>query len=315
MSKLLRTISAVTLAGLLTILGLVTPLAHAAGTVTLTTSASTVDGGERFTVSVNLDETANFMGIQFSLDFDTDYLEVIQVDAGPVWPIGSTFVAVNEVDNADGLLEFAATLTGDAQTMEGALVTIIFEAKNPTATVTTDIVEGSGLTLVIAGANGGSITPTAPADLPITINPAPTIEGTVTLQASGTGRPVTVNAAALGYQGSAQQNTGLPFSIAVPTGSNYELTASAACHLSAVQSGTAAPSTGNTVTLLAGDVNNDGRVNIQDLAAIGNLFGGTVPDSPTPTQACTDLNQDGVINILDLSLAASNYNKTTSPWD
>jgi hypothetical protein len=55
-------------------------------------------------------------------------------------------------------------------------------------------------------------------------------------------------------------------------------------------------------TLLGGDVNGDGRIDILDIAYIGARFEGQ--------DALADLNQDGTVNILDLVLAASNFGQT-----
>jgi hypothetical protein len=59
------------------------------------------------------------------------------------------------------------------------------------------------------------------------------------------------------------------------------------------------------VTLLGGDVNADGRIDILDIAYIGARFEGQ--------DAQADLNQDGTVNILDLVLAASNYGQSSQP--
>jgi len=56
------------------------------------------------------------------------------------------------------------------------------------------------------------------------------------------------------------------------------------------------------LTLLNGDVNSDGQINILDMAYIGARFGSQ--DAPA------DLNADGRVNIIDLVLAASNFGQT-----
>lgn len=301
-------ISLVFLLCLTTLLGVTRSTALASGIITTTATKTTVDGLERFTVSVNIDQTTNFMGIQFSLDFDTALLEAVKISAGDVWPVGGTFVAVNNVDNTTGVVEFAASITSNAQTVSGSVATIIFEAKNPSTTSTTDITQGTSLALTIAGNLGVSIPATGPDLLTITINPAPTIDGTTSLQAAGSGataRDVIVNVTNLLYQSNTQFAAGSTFSIAIPTAGNYTLSATATCHVSASKSSVAAPSAGHTATLLAGDVNGDDLVNIQDLSAIGSLFG------QTGITTCANMNADaaGTVNILDLSLTASNYGK------
>jgi hypothetical protein len=57
------------------------------------------------------------------------------------------------------------------------------------------------------------------------------------------------------------------------------------------------------VTLLGGDINADGTINILDIAYIGARFKGQ--------DTLADLNQDGKVNILDLVMAASNFGQST----
>jgi hypothetical protein len=59
------------------------------------------------------------------------------------------------------------------------------------------------------------------------------------------------------------------------------------------------------VTLLGGDINADGRIDILDIAYIGARVEGQ--------DALADLNQDGHVNILDLVLAASNFGQSFEP--
>ena len=59
------------------------------------------------------------------------------------------------------------------------------------------------------------------------------------------------------------------------------------------------------VTLLGGDTNGDGRINILDIAYIGARF--------ESQDTLADLNADGRVNILDLVLAASNFGQSSNP--
>jgi hypothetical protein len=64
--------------------------------------------------------------------------------------------------------------------------------------------------------------------------------------------------------------------------------------------------------LLGGDANNDGLIDVSDLACIGGSFGAA--PVTCGTTGSSDINADGVINILDLVLAGGNYG-LTSPGD
>jgi len=57
-----------------------------------------------------------------------------------------------------------------------------------------------------------------------------------------------------------------------------------------------------TITLPGGDINDDGSINIFDMAYIGSHYGDNNP--------LIDINGDGTVSIFDLVLAASNYGLT-----
>jgi hypothetical protein len=95
------------------------------------------------------------------------------------------------------------------------------------------------------------------------------------------------------------------FGFTEPVGT-YNLRATAAGFLSAQASITL--TAGNVVTmptisLLAGDIDNNNIIDQFDAMTIGMSYNTTTP-------AAADLNNDGVINVLDLELLARNYRKT-----
>lgn len=61
-----------------------------------------------------------------------------------------------------------------------------------------------------------------------------------------------------------------------------------------------------TLTLIGGDLNNDGIVSILDLSLVAKEYG---INEANGTSTVADLNGDGVVNISDLSLVASNYDQ------
>ena len=63
-----------------------------------------------------------------------------------------------------------------------------------------------------------------------------------------------------------------------------------------------------TITLLAGDIDNNGVIDQFDAMTIGMNYNLSVPDLSAPVAA--DLNNDGTVNVLDLELLAQNYRKT-----
>jgi parallel beta-helix repeat protein len=61
----------------------------------------------------------------------------------------------------------------------------------------------------------------------------------------------------------------------------------------------------NSSSLLEGDANNDDKVNILDLSALGSAFGTSAGGAGWNDKA--DFNRDGKVNILDLSALGSDY--------
>ncbi len=100
------------------------------------------------------------------------------------------------------------------------------------------------------------------------------------------------------------------FQLSAPAGT-YTLVAVANGFLSAqgsvtITSGSSV--TQPTVTLLAGDIDNNNVIDQFDAMTIGMSYN-------TATPAAADLNNDGIINVLDLELLAQNYRKTGPiPW-
>jgi hypothetical protein len=68
---------------------------------------------------------------------------------------------------------------------------------------------------------------------------------------------------------------------------------------------------GVTATLLAGDVNNDNRVDLKDLGLMADAFGSTPADMKWNDAA--DLNCDGKVDKKDQELLAANINKRGDP--
>lgn len=94
------------------------------------------------------------------------------------------------------------------------------------------------------------------------------------------------------------------FTLTAPAGT-YSVIATAAGFLSAQGSVTlsaGATHTMPTVSLLAGDIDNNNVIDQFDAMTIAMNYNTAVP-------AAADLNSDGMINLLDLELLAHNYRK------
>ena len=69
----------------------------------------------------------------------------------------------------------------------------------------------------------------------------------------------------------------------------------------------------NTLTLIAGDVDNNEIINLTDALAVANDFGESGNDIDYVDNR-TDINADGTVDLLDLAIVAKNYNKTSSAY-
>ncbi len=129
--------------------------------------------------------------------------------------------------------------------------------------------------------------------------------GNVGLQGGGTGADIYLD----GSKVSTTDATNRLLLTAVPDGS-HTVAVQKPGYLRAERSGMVVVEAQTTmlpdVTLLGGDANNDGVINIADLVMAASQFGSPSPDA--------DINADGVVNILDLTLIGINYGRTESPW-
>lgn len=136
--------------------------------------------------------------------------------------------------------------------------------------------------------------------------PTPLPDGTVTGQVLAS-KPVTVilYSADNSLAGSTNANPDGTFTLQAPAGT-YTSFATASGFLSAwgpVTITGGAASTMPTISLLAGDIDNNNVIDQFDAMTIGMSY-----NSANPVAA--DLNSDGVINVLDLELLARNYRDT-----
>jgi hypothetical protein len=139
------------------------------------------------------------------------------------------------------------------------------------------------------------------------------IAGKVDLQGRSDESGVTITVGETGKQGESAANGS--YAVAdVPPGT-YVVTATMPCYLYARRENvTVVTDTITTlpdVTLLSGDANSDGVVNIFDLVIVGSNYTKSVP----PGDSRADINGDGTVNIFDLVLVGTNYTKTApGPW-
>ncbi|HXD09203.1 MAG TPA: carboxypeptidase regulatory-like domain-containing protein [Anaerolineales bacterium] len=142
------------------------------------------------------------------------------------------------------------------------------------------------------------------------VSPTPQPAGSLTGQVLAS-KPVTVSLfdSNNSVVASVTANPDGTFSLTAPAGT-YNILAAASGFLSAQGSVTltsGGADTISTISLLAGDIDNNNVIDQLDAMTIGMNYNTAVP-------AAADLNNDGTINVLDLELLAKNY-RATGPTD
>jgi hypothetical protein len=66
---------------------------------------------------------------------------------------------------------------------------------------------------------------------------------------------------------------------------------------------------GKTQTFLPTDLNNDGIVNVMDIAIVASAYG-SKPEDPNWNEIA-DINKDGRIDLIDLAMVCRDYGKTS----
>lgn len=146
------------------------------------------------------------------------------------------------------------------------------------------------------------------------------VEGAVYLQGCADHSNILIYAT-LGTARTDQAYTAPDGSFAIDTSQGegfYTLVASRPGYLTAQSSSPIRVTMGSTVlsrsvTLLGGDVNGDGRIDVRDLSFIAWHFSGQ--GSPAEYSADADINGDQVVDISDLAITAGNYGRQGPiPW-
>jgi len=284
--------------------------------LSLSPAATAAPVGSEVLVELVVSGASDLYGCQVSIAFDAARLQVrdadgnpgngVQVSAGEL--LQTAYQASNLADNGAGTIAFAASLQRPAPPVNGSgsLVRIVFTAiKAGDATVS---ITGG----LLSDSDGMAIAHSIGAPITITVGEAGWIVGRVTLQgrANHAGTPVYAGS----YSG-VTDSTGA-FRIAAPAGV-YQVRTEAPRYLDALKVGVSVQIGQETalaaVKLLGGDANDDGVINITDLAIIGRAFGSASGSDNWDERA--DVNGDGAVNICDFTLAASNFGKSEPlPW-
>lgn len=255
---------------------------------------------------LNIASVSNLVGIEFKLTYDPKVVQVVDANSSKAGvqisnngAFAGGFEVRNEVDTVKGEIFFAATLLGKKIDGQAKLVAIDW------------LPQGTGTTqarfdnLALADGNGQKINAT-PQNASIEVKQSCTaaVSGSVNLQGRTNHSGVTV----IGSSGE-QVETAADGTFTV-NGGEPVILSKAGFLRAKVEVGTAAQAAGGDlsatsvgqVTLIAGDINQDGTINILDLAYIAQKY--------QTQDALADLNGDGEADIFDLSMAAGNYGQS-----
>ncbi|MEW5957222.1 MAG: dockerin type I domain-containing protein [Chloroflexota bacterium] len=294
-------------------------------TIAGVTPAPVFTVGDTFKVSIVALGVADpgIFGGQFEVAYNTEHLAAIEGSLLPGTAMEPVVVAVSNINAAEGLVQYAASRQGDLDNLSGnvVLATLRFEAVGPTE-------PPEGQTTVIhlqnvkLGAKGGIEVPVAGlVDLEVIIRADDVAEegditGNVTVEARAADNQAGHEVSAAGDLGGLLADTtdaNGDFLINNAPADTYTVTADSPGFLAATCTGVVHTTTALTtladVTLLAGDIDGNGSIDITDAVAIGAVFGSADPQA-------ADLNLDGVVDILDLILMAANFGQTSvaNPW-
>lgn len=288
-------------------------------------SSQTISADGTGATQVQVADVSNLYGVQFHLTFDPNIVQVVDADSskpgtqiaiGPLFSGKDYFVAQNQVDNTTGVIVFAITLRAPATSIvgSGTLAAVTWQGKGPGQSALTLTQTG------LADPNGGAICHRVE-NGNVQVGASSTLSGRVLLQGAtnhaGTNVFMTVSPRISAAKITAQEISGVPFAVTDATGHfgitpdtehNYKwLWVYRPCYLT----GKKELPQGNlgTLTLPAGDLNEDDRVNIYDLTKAVSCFGNS-------KCSCADFNQDGSVNIFDLVIIAGNLGKygSVSNW-
>ena len=265
--------------------------------VSVVFNPTSVNVDESAVGSVNLDNVpaTGYTSAEFTCTYDPAFLEVSGIANSGLFGADAVMI-VNGPANGSFLVAIAGS-NGDKAITSGPAFT--FSAKalqqgQATVTCTARVSAGDQILTTIAS---------TPGSLNVTV-PMGTLAGDVNAS-----KPVTVNVynADSSLAGTVAANPDGTFTLSLAPGT-YTAIASAEGFLDA--QGAPVITSGNTTTLstislLAGDIDNNDVIDQFDALTIGMGYNTGVP-------AAADLNNDSVINVLDLELLAANYNQSGS---
>lgn len=287
--------------------------------LTFSPLATSLAVGANQIVTIDLTSVSNLYGYQFQVNYDASKVSALAgFDNGFFDTLNNASVVPSwNAACAAGVCKFAVSklAPGTAVSGSGTLAHITFTGVAPG---TTNLTFGS---VILSNKDGGTLATTFNTGS-LTVYGTATVSGTVVLQ----GRSLVYDTFSVTLydengiapvQNATVNATNGTWTATVPAyaGATYDAVASHLQYLSNEKDGIVVTAGGSfpqgTTTLLGGDANNDGKIDVSDLTCVGGDFGG----ANSCAGGTSDINGDGSINILDLVLVGGNYTlKTPQPW-
>ena len=253
--------------------------------------------GDLATVEVRVQNVADFYGVQFELRFNPALLDGVSIEEGPALtslPAGGYMTT--QKDFAGDRARFAASLVGQPP-LNGDLhlATITFRGR---------AIGNSPLTwanLLLANDVGASI-PYIARTGNIAVTDLIDIVGYAHMQGRTDHSGIDVEVSGPIVADVVTAADGLYELVNVRAGRYeflFEHDMYLATRLRNCDTGSGTEFRPPTVTLVAGDLNRDQRIDILDLTRCAGAFGTADPDA--------DINDDGVVNLFDLVLIGANF--------
>lgn len=271
------------------------PIGDPSVSVVLNPATVNVDETSAATVNLNNVPVGGYTSAEFTCTYDASFVEVSGIADAGLFGANAVMI-VNGPANGSFLVAIAGS-NGNKATTSGAAFTFNVKALQQGQTSITCAAR------VSTGDQTLETITSTPASLTITV-PQGTLAGQVNAS-----KPVTVSVynADDSLAGSVVANADGTFTLTLAPGT-YTAIATAEGFLDA--QGAPTITSGNTTTLstislLAGDIDNNNVIDQFDALTIGMSYN-------TASPAAADLNNDGTINVLDLELLAANYNQSGS---
>jgi hypothetical protein len=285
-------------------------------------ASQTVGQSDNFTVTIQAQANGQEVsGISAFLDFDPNYFQVASITAGDTL----TVPLQNVYDNTAGTLDYSAGVFSNFPTGTFTVATVTFNTSATTTGNTTISFHTSGSRTTDADLGGSSklnSTTGAAVELVSGIN----VDISVVLQGGGRPDAGWIVPATIKFftPGTTDVLTATPlyqFSVnTTKSGGNatctvpgiqpgtYDVTVVSPHNLLNVKRNVVIPGSGDTVdmgTLLEGDTNDDGIINISDFGILAVSFMKSTGEQGWDIRA--DFDRNGIVNIADFGLLAVNF--------